>query len=657
MALTNDQLYAEIQRRAFMWSQYSVLDDGSTILTYDGDPNLVINGNTPGETKLYSMPYGAFYAESNGNLYYKSHAPNSWILIGNSADTNVKIYDWLTATNYYAGDMIIDGTASLLYRAKNNYTSGVSVAADVAALHLEAIGGAGGSTKVGNVYISDVTPTGAGNVGTKTHDSSGQVLTGALTDTDLVTVHVFALPALHDYAPTVTLAWGASSTPVTMTLSANPPIFTGTAAINLAGNYVLTVTHEDGAFNTVTLTHDVQPTILTAHFTGGYPGTQTEVKVGDTYNFNVTTDLAVTAVQFAAFGAYGLQTFPVTSGTTQTVSGIIQATSTAPVEQGAQVRVQKATGSWSAWHDTTLDGTVDGTNVVLCNDITPTVTLGAITYPGAQGALKNAETATVAGTVANYDTVSYTSPNGDLTIAASTTFANPKTVTRNAGTYNTATHNLRLTASRNANATSTFAETVVCIANIATVVTMSLPFARLRSGGNDGTAPQNYAVTLTADQALLVAPTLAIGAEGTWQGAGFTGGPDIWNRNIQITDSMNPGTFSFGSLLATNLAAIDTILVSGSANYVIGGFVPRTITLAAYANTSVFNAYVTTYANFVATWSVKALTRAAIGTPPPVANDYTISALGTNPTTLIVLDLAATGGSSVPTSVIVEETV
>jgi hypothetical protein len=78
---TVDSNFFEIQRRAYQWSMLSTLDDGNTSLLYDGNPNLAVSGNTPGETKLVSLLVGSFYVTSAGVLYFKNAMPNSWSVV------------------------------------------------------------------------------------------------------------------------------------------------------------------------------------------------------------------------------------------------------------------------------------------------------------------------------------------------------------------------------------------------------------------------------------------------------------------------------------------------------------------------------------------------------------------------------------------------
>ena len=78
---TVDSNFFEIQRRGYQWNAISTLDDGITSMGWDTDPNTVVNGNTPGETKLYAMPAGSMFFESGGLLWLKVQMPNTWITL------------------------------------------------------------------------------------------------------------------------------------------------------------------------------------------------------------------------------------------------------------------------------------------------------------------------------------------------------------------------------------------------------------------------------------------------------------------------------------------------------------------------------------------------------------------------------------------------
>lgn len=422
----------------------------------------------------------------------------------------------------------------------------------------------------GGVFITNIVPTGAGNVGGKTYSSDGTVLDSCLSDTELLTVSVLALTGHTNWKPVVTV----NGEPVTLSASADKPVFTGSVAIDLDGATEITALHEDGASHICEITMESAPSVLTAAFTGGYPGSQTELKAGDTYTISGTTDTDVVVLEIEDSGACTHQAF-VVSGTAFSVTAVIANRGTTAQALAARVRVQKATGSWSDWFTTT--------NTVTLNNLYPSVSFGTVTYPSGQGAIKGPETATIASSASNFDSIAYTSPTSELGIVNSATYEGSKTVQRISGSYNISTANIRVTATRAANNASSTATGVVKIANSAATVAISVPASRLRSGGNNGTVAQNHTITLTSSQALYSAPTLNA-PEGTWQGTGFSGSGTTWTRTLQVHDDNAKGIFTFNSVSAVNLAGVTTTTINSGASYTIGGFVFRVLTVAAYPN-------------------------------------------------------------------------
>ena len=629
--------------------KYAVLREIQDIRKAAVTSTTVVSGSIPASS-VTVIPYGDIVSTNVQSALQelddeKLAADGSVALTGNWDAGPYKI----TAETLQSD--VITGTAPLI----------VASSTLVSNLNSDLLDGEDGSyyKNNGGAFITDVTPTSTGNVGTKITSSDGEVLDSCLSDTQLVTISVMAITGSTNYKPEVTLEWGLNSQSVTLTESSDKPVFIGSLAIDLDGETEVTAVHEDGANRLCTIAIDAPPVISSAIFANGYPGTQTELKSGDTYDFTVVADIPFVEVEFENYEAYSAQSFIVASDTTRTVTGVIANRGTSVQAQAARVRVRKSTGSWSDWHTTSDDGSADGINLVNLNNIFPTVSTGTITYPASQGALKNAETATVVNTVSNYDTVSYTSPNGDLTITAPTTVQTPKTVTRLAGSYNVSTNNFRISATRTANDATSTTQTIVRIAHVACTLAVSEPAARLRSGGNDGTSAQNHTITINSNQILYAAPTLAAGAEGTWQGGAFTGSGTAWTRALQIDDDMAKGTYAWGAISGTNLAGIVTSAITGDGNYVLGGFVSRNITLAAYANEANMNVQAITYASVTMTWQVKALpNKRAVGTTAvPDAGSWCLHTLSTNPTIIRILDTAATSASSVPTTITIQEAV
>lgn len=445
-------------------------------------------------------------------------------------------------------------------------------------------------------------------------------------------------------APRVTVG----GVPVTLTQHASGGYYLGTVAVTIAGSGDISaqLTTPDGVAgtkDTVSLTLDAPPAITGLSFTGSYPGAQTELKAGDTFQVSGTTNIPAVGVEVEDFGAGVSQVINFASATSFTVTITIADRGTTPQALVARLRAKNAAGAFGAY--------VATSNTVTLNNLYPTATFGAKTYPPGQQALKNAETADVAVTLANLSSVLFDSPNGDLSIAAPTVVAASKTVTRLAGSYNVATNNLRVTATRSANGAVTVTQTVVQIANVAPTIDITVPAARLRSGGNDGTSVQGHTVTVTSNQQLLNAPSLSAGAGGgVFIGGGFAGGPSVWTRTLNVHDNDVKGAYSFSALTATGLAGLVQSTINSGAAYTLGGFVQRSLTFGAFSQTTTLNVAVVTYSKlqagiFTAT-NQPALRNAVQGDHSNIANTYTVDSLNTNPTPLFWNDAAAAASNS-----------
>ena len=522
--------------------------------------------------------------------------------------------------------------------------------------------GAGGS-----IFITYVSPSGGvGNVGDYVYETPGETrgntaLISCSTTTQNVLVDIYALQGRSRFKPKLYIT--GQQIPLTLVeRQADRPVFlVSNFGVNLNSATSLRVDHEDGANYDISITQDVAPQVTAAYFYGGYPGSQTELKANDTFNFHVDTDVPIVSIEIDGFGAFNASTTAVTAGTSHNLTNrqiANQGNTTQAL--GARVRVKKANGSFSAWFLTTSQGSTDGQYTVKLNNIGPTISFGTITYPGTQRGLKGTESATVVNNVSNYNTILYTS--SQLNINNDTSYESPKTVTRkNAGgtDYNVDSPNLTITAVRTANNKSASGSVLVKIANGTFNLNISTNGGqRLRTGGNDGTSAPSYAVTIASSQELFSAPTLAVLLGGGTLGS-FGGGPTSWSATLSnINDDLIKGTKNWGAISATNIAGTTVTTINTGGSYVIGGFLPRTVSLAAFANQVNINTSVSDYSKMTLSWTVVTLSnRRAIGTQPPDPNSWTINNVGVNPTTVIILDTAAAQSSSQASSVTAEEAV
>lgn len=518
------------------------------------------------------------------------------------------------------------------------------------------------SVDIGHIYIYNLVPD-TGNIDMTMAENDNRVVSAvASPDVTEITVHVFAYSALDSIRPEATIngnnvSWSTSP-------SKNPTAYYGTYTLTMNTGTIVAV-HEDGNTYSVVVSPDGPPVISSAHFVNGYPGSQTELKENDGFDIRIQSDINFVSVEIENSGACkyrivnGLDTDDYTFTTTIADRG------TSTQDLPARARVKKSTGTWSDWVYTNDGGSVDGTNTVKLNNLYPLVESmdqDSITYPGSQEAIKNSETVTIHSTCSDYDTIAYSSPTGELTIPDSSVYSEDKAgVQRSSGNYNITNDNYRISATRNANDATTTENVCVYIAHVDPEISMSHS-AYLRSGGNDDTSAQNYTITLNSNQRLIDIPTVddpPAGA-GTWVGSWIDGGDSTsFTRTLQVHDDDTKGSYSWGSLSATNLAEKEVTTYTGGNTYTLRGFVSRDIALAAFANEAVMNVAAVTYDNVTMTWEVKSLPyKRSVGTTDtPDAGAWCLHTLNTNPTTIRILDTAATDAQSQESTITIEETV
>lgn len=426
---------------------------------------------------------------------------------------------------------------------------------------------------------------------------------------------------------------------------------------------LMTPDDEEGAVDTCTVTIVAAPEILTLSFTGGYPGSQTQLKAGDTFQITGTTDVNADAIDILDFGAFdaSLETFA--EGTSFTVTGTIADRGTSTQALAGRVRARSAVGAFGSTRDTNeLGGSVDGVDLVNLNNTLPSFVDNGTTFPLTQQAFKGTEASSQDTTVSDYDTLLYSSPHGDFSIGSPTIYVQDKPIIcTNPGDYNDSTTNFRITANRAANDATAIFDKTIEVADVAPTITVTQPAVRLRSGGNDGTSAQDHVITATSDQNMAAAPDISIPVDGTWLGGAFLGGPKIFTRTIQIHDDDAKGSAAWTQAGPVyNNAGIAANITGDQDN---GGFVARDVTFPAFAQTVNINVAVTTYAKltagiFTATGNASNLNPAQ-GNHSDIVDTYTVDSIGTNPTPVWWNDVTAAGGNATGTAQLLalEETV
>lgn len=368
-----------------------------------------------------------------------------------------------------------------------------------------------------------------------------------------------------------------------------------------------------------------------------YPTTQTEVKAGDPFFISFDTDKDIVSVRVVGANAGQSQTITipatssvtglqVTCGSTTTIASLKVVTINTETVQGAISTIS-----------------ADSSNMIICNDIHPTLTVTSVNYPATQLALKDAEQAIVNMTTSDLDTILYSTPLNEIAIQNVTLDEATKQVDRIAGTYNDSANNFRVSATRNANGASSTTNHVIVIANVAPTLNISEP-SPMRSGGNDGTGLASYTVSITSNQSLLTIPTTSV-PQGT-MGAFSSSGGYNYSSMISVSDNDPKGTFQYGALLATGLSGIQITAFTGEIDYTFEGIHTRTVNVPPFGATATINASIANPQNLTVTWSFtgSALVYNAADVLAP--NKFTVTNIGATTFTIKLLDSPNVAASS-----------
>lgn len=442
--------------------------------------------------------------------------------------------------------------------------------------------GVGGAAQ-GGLFFTDVSPTTTGIVGSKLYVANtvpaNAVITEATTDTDNVTVTLYAEGGSTFFSPSVTITTvpAQAGGPVTATLTVNAAdrrTFTATANLTgITADTTITATSSTNAETSIIIRRAVAGPDVNVLQIGALPEGQTEVKSGDVVTFSGRVPNSASYVEVIAGGA--------ASSLVVATVGAIDSFGTGYREFSGSFTVSGLTGTQYITARAknalgTFGSNLQSTNSVTLNQTYPTIGARTITYPVGQSALKGTESATIAATVTNADTVTY-STSADLTATTTSGYVATNTVTRVSGTYVYGTNNYTITAKKSSNGATTTASAAVSIANAAPSAAISITGnpARLRSTPSG----QDYVITVTANQRLSVAPAI-VASSGTWQGS-WTGSGTTWTRALRIADADPKGGQTFTATL-TNIANVTGSTLTAGSTYTVGGFPTRTITFSAF---------------------------------------------------------------------------
>ena len=210
----------------------------------------------------------------------------------------------------------------------------------------------------------------------------------------------------------------------------------------------------------------------------------------------------------------------------------------------------------------------------------PSVNIGVISYPNSQQAIKSTESATLNNTASNFDIITYSSQNNQLSIDNSSSFQSLKNVSYLNGSYNIKSdggdNNIKISATKNSNGITIEKEDVINIANTPlslSIINLSQKLSSSPSGNQDQ-------FSLASDQLMLANPTLSTDtaqANSSTLSQNSQGTGKLSNSyTITALDVDTKGTFSWQAS-AVNLAGIETTSIAVNPTYKLEGFSSRTI--------------------------------------------------------------------------------
>ena len=453
--------------------------------------------------------------------------------------------------------------------------------------------------------VNSVTTTGTIPYG-QTHykDADAIVLSATFDTTNIDHVDLNGTGAGILNATNKTRVTGAGT--VNGTFNANVNV--ATTVVSPAGQAVKMIANNgsaDGAeFTFTNVFQAMHGPVLSNGTFGSYPGSQTELKLNDTIQVTFDVDTTnINSITFPAPGTTGAQKAETKTGLTPT-AGKISTTMTVGQSHAASTGEDNSIGGKDfpvhasgkgAGHSGFGPKHISANRVVV-NNQTPTVGAVTVTYNGTQDALSGTgDTAQVTANITTEGTNpigEYTANGtGELTITASTTLANTKTVTYASGDYRVTGTNYKIVVVRTTNNTQTSQTGLVKIAAAApTIDITSNNSTRMRS--TTASAGLDYTIRLVSDQFLPNAPTLSVPANAgtlgafTWDNAGY------WEATMNVKDADTKGSHTYTNLVATNQAGVTQNTINTGSAYILGGFTTRQYNLPATTRYITFGTHV-----------------------------------------------------------------
>jgi len=406
-------------------------------------------------------------------------------------------------------------------------------------------------TTSGAIFASDVTSA-TGIVGSKVWEQNtvpvDASIISAVTDTDLVSVHVLVEGGKSLYTPAVTIDGilvNNFTQPSTLVRT-----YEGSADVLVPTSRTIGILSSSGVSDSVYIERAGPGPVIDSVVFGPYPGTQTELKAGDNILVTVTSASAVSYTIVVGGANASQQTVPIGTSALINISSLSG-------NQPITVYASNSLGSGGP--------NFTSTDLIL-NQTYPSIANITVVYP--IEALKNSEIANATASISNFDTVVYsTAPE----LSVDQGYLVTKDITRIGGSYLTADY--IITANRAANDATSVKSTGIRIANLP-------PTAAIGGLPSSLFSPGTYNISINADQDLLSPGTVEadLGV--------------LTGTSLRIEDSTVKGTGSFFNLNIVGLSGLTGTVISSGATYKVAGFARRTLTVPAYSQTVDIGTYV-----------------------------------------------------------------
>ena len=432
----------------------------------------------------------------------------------------------------------------------------------------------------GGIFVTDLVPVSEGIVGLKEYMPntipSQFYLSHAVTNTE----NVRAEPNMGASSVEVTANGVAAQIENITADPANPRLYTGYVDLTLdpeVTEQTILVVSSTGYEYSFSLDVLIGGPEISQLSLGDYPGSQTQVKQGDTVTVSGVVGNDAEEVRLLDYGVSGQQK-QLTLGANDSAGAGFKAFT------GSFV-VSNRTGDLPIRAiATNLLGT-DGdpftsTDTMDVSQVKPTFGAIGYSYPAGQQAIKDNESVNVSMTITNADVVDYSAAAG-LGVTDPSNYAATKTVSRVDETigYQVDTNNVTITATRSSNGAVSTTRWRVSVAD-------EVPDAQIIIPGNPDSlrsseAGEVYNVEVRADQKLLGAPTGLTATGGTLSGNWNRISDTVWRTTLTVDDSVPRGTHTFADLVITNLADVEGSTITSGDQYLVAGIVKRDITVPA----------------------------------------------------------------------------